>query len=176
MLYKCIQSITEMIQYNIFYFHVIFIVVSELLSFISLIALFFLGTERLLDSTYLNIRSDLPTRGVLLFDLIWLGLTAALFVILADTIPDRYIIEHAVSHISLDDTTHLQQSFLQCLTKRQEDFVVILLLIYVIIHKRIKDKRSVKRLYLLDSIKCCVFYYIFHHCTCVSYTALKHAP
>jgi hypothetical protein len=163
------QSITGMIQYITFDFHVIFIVISELLSFLSLIALFFLGTERLLDSTYLNIRSDLPTHGIVLFDLIWLGLTAALFVILADTIPDRYIIDNAISHIP-HDTTILQQ-FLKCLTQRQEDFVVILLVIYFInsslfglqlkyFNKRISEYTYAYRYWIKLNVVCFIIFII----------------
>ena len=46
--------------------------------------LFALGAERFLDRTYLQAKSVVPTRRTLFFDLLTLGLTAALFVILSN--------------------------------------------------------------------------------------------
>ncbi len=57
------------------------------LTLISLATLFYLGSERLLDTRYLGPDSPVPSRHGLLFDLASLGLTAGWFVILADTFP-----------------------------------------------------------------------------------------
>ncbi|HVJ56130.1 MAG TPA: hypothetical protein VM689_26955 [Aliidongia sp.] len=65
------------------------ITVSEILTLISLIGLFYLGAERMLDSKYLDITvKPPPRRMIFLFDLCSLGLVAALFIALADTLPD----------------------------------------------------------------------------------------
>jgi hypothetical protein len=64
------------------------IILAQGLVFVSLIALFYLGAERLLDKRYLQADSKVPSRHGLLFDLLCLGATAAWFVILADTFPN----------------------------------------------------------------------------------------
>ena len=74
---------------------IIGIVASEFITFTSLIVLFYLGAERMLDSKYLNIGAKAPPRPInFLFDLCSLGVTAALFVGLADTLPDQTDLTH----------------------------------------------------------------------------------
>jgi hypothetical protein len=63
------------------------ILIAEIFSFISLITLFYLGAERMLDRRYLHPKSGMPKRTTLLFDLFTLGITAAWFVALANTFP-----------------------------------------------------------------------------------------
>jgi hypothetical protein len=58
------------------------------IAFVSLIVLFYLGAERMLDIKYLQPTSPLPRRRELLFDLFQLGATAVMFVVLAHSLPD----------------------------------------------------------------------------------------
>jgi hypothetical protein len=61
------------------------ILIAPVISFTSLIALFFLGAERMLDRKYLQeSKPKPPTRAGLLIDLATLGISAAWFVILAN--------------------------------------------------------------------------------------------
>lgn len=64
------------------------IILAQGITFVSLITLFFLGAERLLDTRYLQADSRVPSPSGLLFDLFSLGLTAAWFVVLANTFAD----------------------------------------------------------------------------------------
>lgn len=61
---------------------------AQAITFTSLIALLYLGTERLLDTRYLHPNSRVPSRFRLFCDLANLGIMAAWFVVLADTFPD----------------------------------------------------------------------------------------
>jgi hypothetical protein len=64
------------------------IILAQGISFVSLISLFYLGAERLFDNRYAQRDSRVPTRWGLLTDLFTTGITAAWFVVLADTFPD----------------------------------------------------------------------------------------
>lgn len=64
-----------------------FLLTAQVFAFISLISLFLLGAERLLDRKYLQPRSELPTLLHLWFDLATLGIAAIWFVILANSFP-----------------------------------------------------------------------------------------
>jgi len=64
------------------------IILAQGVTFVSLITLFYLGAERLLDTRYLQADSRVPSRLGLLFDLFSLGLTAGWFVVLANTFTD----------------------------------------------------------------------------------------
>lgn len=56
-------------------------------TFLSLATLFVLGSERLLDLKYLQVGCQVPSAMTLLFDLVSLALTAAWFIVLANTFP-----------------------------------------------------------------------------------------
>ena len=88
-------------------------------SFVTLIVLFYLGAERLLDNRYLNVESRVPTRFGLLIDLFTCGATAVWFVILADTFPDT--VKHA-------DQTGMELA----LTGNLSYFTLNLLILYVV--------------------------------------------
>jgi hypothetical protein len=66
------------------------IIFSLFVAFFSLLFIFYFGSERLLDTRYLDIRRIYPpSQLVLLFDMLSLGVLAALFVVLSDTIPSQ---------------------------------------------------------------------------------------
>jgi hypothetical protein len=70
-------------------FDVVFILFAQGIAFASLIVLFYLGAERMLDIKYLQPTSPAPRRRELLFDLFQLGMTAVMFVVLAHSIPEN---------------------------------------------------------------------------------------
>jgi len=87
--------------------------------FVTLIVLFYLGAERLLDNRYLRIESQVPSRFGLFIDLFIIGTTAILFVILADTFPDLNIYKD-------------QPSMETALAYNIRLFTAVLLLLYVV--------------------------------------------
>jgi hypothetical protein len=62
--------------------------VAQGVCFATLITLFYLGAERMLEARYLRDDSPVPTRLGLLADLVTLAIQGFLFVILANTVPD----------------------------------------------------------------------------------------
>jgi hypothetical protein len=65
--------------------HAVFLAIT--VSFVSPMALYYLGGERMMDQKYLRPAADNPHPIVLWLDLAMLGLTAALFVVVANAIP-----------------------------------------------------------------------------------------
>jgi hypothetical protein len=63
------------------------ILAAQAISVVTLITLFYLGAERMLDRKYLQENSPVPTRRGLLWDLFTLGIIAVSFAILANTFP-----------------------------------------------------------------------------------------
>lgn len=97
-------------------------ILSQFATVVTLIVLFYLGAERMLDSRYLDIEvKEPPTRRILLFDLFSLGATAAWFVVLADTLPDR------------DDLDKFQTvaEYTDYIIGRQHAFLKVLLGLYI---------------------------------------------
>lgn len=67
--------------------HALLPLIAQGFVFVSLVALFYLGAERMMDARYLSENSPVPTPKGLLFDLAALGATAGWLVILADSFP-----------------------------------------------------------------------------------------
>ena len=63
------------------------ILAAQVFSFLSLIALFLLGAERMLDRKHLQTDSDVPTRGGFFLDLVTIGGPAIAFVVIANIFP-----------------------------------------------------------------------------------------
>lgn len=83
---------------------------AEVSSLLSLIALLYLGAERLLDTRYLHYQNQAPSRLSLAIDLLSLATTAIWFVILANTFPDS-----RKAPITIDDVWHYQEIFIEFL-------------------------------------------------------------
>ncbi len=65
------------------------ILVSQGITFVSLIVLFYLGAERMLDIKYLQPASPVPRPGELVWDLFQMGATSVMFIVLAHSIPEN---------------------------------------------------------------------------------------
>lgn len=88
-IYDCVHAL---LTKNLLDWNLAAILLAQFVAFISLIALFFLGAERMLDRKYLRETCiDPPTRLGLWFDLLTLGITAVLFLILANVFPGQPI-------------------------------------------------------------------------------------
>jgi hypothetical protein len=94
------------------------ILFAEFVAFNSLIALFYLGAERMLDRKYLRADSAVPKWGDLWFDLCTLGFSALLFAVLANSYPYT---SPTVMPEQIRDT--LYNYFL--------DFIILLIVLYL---------------------------------------------
>jgi hypothetical protein len=98
------------------------IFIAQGIVFVSLITLFYLGAERMLDMRYLQPESRVPSRFGLLSDLLSCGITAAYFVVLADTFPDFTPLGSVPA--AIDVTQKIEENF--------TSFIHNLLVLYVI--------------------------------------------